>query len=404
MKSRQTRASPDLPYRAATNAGMGRGAGEVTAVVHKPGPPQRAPCIRKGARITMSSSLTNFGFVGVGGRGRALLRALLKVQGANVVAVCDTSADHRALAIKAITEAGQPAPKEYSEWQQLLAQADVEAVVSALPCHLHHANYIDVIAAGKDLYGEKPMCLSSADCNAVVDAANASSQIVQIGFQRRADPRFIGTMGDVHGGELGELVEGRIAWSNAWGPLYGWFGDRNLSGDWMVEQAVHNWDVMNWANNSLPVRAMGLGRGGLYRELQPERSVTDYYSALVQYGNGVIVNIIHSWVAPGDPANYNKAFNDEYTRLIGTKAGIDFNSGTYSYRKELKKPDRNAFKDLGTIDNTDLAIAAFVNSVRTRKPPVSTVEHGRDSVLACLLVRESVYREGTVTMEELKNS
>ena len=124
-------------------------------------------------------------------------------------------------------------------------------------------------------------------------------------------------------------------WSNAWGPLYGWFGQRERSGDWMVEQAVHNWDVMNWANQSLPVRAVGLGRKGLYAKKQADRSVTDYYSALVEYGNGVIVNIIHSWVAPGQDGAYNKAFNDEYTRLIGVDAGIDFNTGTFSYRKEL---------------------------------------------------------------------
>ena len=193
-------------------------------------------------------------------------------------------------------------------------------------------------------------------------------------------------------------------WSNAWGPLYGWFGQRERSGDWMVEQAVHNWDVMNWANQSLPVRAVGLGRKGLYAKKQADRSVTDYYSALVEYGNGVIVNIIHSWVAPGQDGAYNKAFNDEYTRLIGVDAGIDFNTGTFSYRKELNKPDRIGHNFKGEIDSTYLALEAFADSVRTRKPPVANAQHGRDSALACLLVREAVYRESMVTMEELINS
>ena len=51
------------------------------------------------------------------------------------------------------------------------------------------------------------------------------------------------------------------------------FGKRARSGDWMVEQAVHNWDVMNWANKGLPVRAMGLGKTGLYKSFQPDRDV-----------------------------------------------------------------------------------------------------------------------------------
>ena len=73
-----------------------------------------------------------------------------------------------------------------------------------------------MIEAGKDLYGEKPMCLSAQECDDVVQAAVRAVAIVQIGFQRRADPRFLETMQLVHDGELGDLVEGRVCWSNAW--------------------------------------------------------------------------------------------------------------------------------------------------------------------------------------------
>lgn len=351
-----------------------------------------------------AGATVGIGCVGVGGRGRALLDCLLKLPDVSVRAICDTSAENRARASKQITDAGQPAPEETGDWQSLLERQDIEAVVSALPCSLHAANYLDTIAAGKDLYAEKPMCLSVRDCDAVVAAANAGDRIVQIGFQRRADPRFIETMTQVHQGELGDLVEGRICWSNAWGPSFGWFGHRDQSGDWMVEQAVHNWDVMNWANRCLPARAMGLGRAGLYRERQADRDVTDYYSALVEYENGVIVNILHSWVAPGQPGAYNRAFNEEYTRLVGMEAGIDFNTGTFSYRKELNKPDRVGHSHQGPIDNTLLALQAFVDSVRSRAPSVSTAEQGRDAVLACLLVRAAVYGEGVVTMTDLRAS
>jgi myo-inositol 2-dehydrogenase/D-chiro-inositol 1-dehydrogenase len=169
----------------------------------------------------------------------------------------------------------------------------------------------------------------------------------------------------------------------------------------MVEQAVHNWDVMNWANDCLPVRAMGMGRAGLYADKQPDRDVHDYYTALVEYENGVIVNIIHSWISPGQAGHFKSTFNDEYTRLLGTDAGIDFNSGTFSYRKELDKPDRIGHNHPGDINGSLLSLEAFVNSVRTRSAPVATVEHGRASVLTCLLVREAVYRGGEVTMKEL---
>ena len=349
-------------------------------------------------------STVGVGFAGVGGRGHALLRGILTVPGVEVRGICDPSASNRAAARATIVAAGHPEPREFEKWSDLLQASGVDAVVSALPCDLHRQNYLDVMAAGKDLYGEKPMCLAAADCDEVVRAARDSGQVVQIGFQRRADPRFLETMGLVHGGELGDLVEARVCWSNAWGPLCDWFGKRDRSGDWMVEQAVHNWDVLNWANQCLPVRAVGMGRTGLYKDQQADRDVTDYYSALVEYENGVVVNILHSWVAPGQSGAYNKVFNEEYTRLIGTRAGIDFNTGTLSYRKELNLPDRTAHTTAGAIDSTQLGLAAFVNSVRTRSAPVATIEQGRDAVLVCLLVRAAVYRGGEVTMQELTRS
>jgi len=161
-----------------------------------------------------------------------------------------------------------------------------------------------------------------------------------------------------------------------------------------VEQAVHNWDVMNWANRCLPVRAVGMGRNDLFRQVQPERNVHDYYSAVVQYENGVIVNLAHSWVAP-------ERFNEEFTRLTGTRGGVDFNTGTLSYRRDLKKPDRVVHGEQGPINSTRLALEDFVEAVRTRRRPAATVAHGRDAVLACLLVRQAVYTNDVVRMSEL---
>ncbi len=80
-------------------------------------------------------------------------------------------------------------------------------------------------------------------------------------------------------------------------------------------------------------------------------------------------------------------------------AGVDFNSGTFSYRPDQKKPDQR----LGgpETNNTLLALKAFVNSVQTRTEPVCTVEHGRAAVLTCLLVRSSVDTKSAVTMDQV---
>ncbi|APW58790.1 Gfo/Idh/MocA family protein [Paludisphaera borealis] len=361
---------------------LGAAAGAITS----------APLLAAGSRG--ANDTLNVGLIGVGSRGSALLQNLLQIPGVAVRAICDVDAEHLERGLKTVENAGQKRPEGTTDgtWKEILAKPGLDAIVSAIPVDLHARCYLDVIAAGKDLYGEKPMCLTRADLDAVVKATHESKQIVQIGHQRRADPHFIEPIAAVHHGEIGDLVEGRILWSNSWGPLFGWFGQRKRSGDWIVEQAVHNWDVLNWAVNAQPVRAMAMGRDDLFRDRQPDRDVHDYYSGVVEYPGNVFVNIIHSWVAP------NK-FNEEYTRLIGLKGGVDFNSGTFSYRPDSKKPDQK----LGgpETNNTLLSLRSFVNSVRTRSEPVCTVEHGRAAVLACLLVRASVDAKAAVTMDQV---
>ncbi len=225
----------------------------------------RRGCDGGRARLSAAEGQLRVGFIGVGNRGTTLLRNFLEAKLGDVVAVCDIKLEHAKRAAKLITDAGQKEPTLFEDWKKLLEAKDVQVVVAALPCDLHAECYLDVIAAGKDLYGEKPMCLTPADCEKVVKAANGSKQIVQIGFQRAPTRGFIEPMKLIHEGELGELVEGRIMWSNSWGPLGDWFGKRARSGDWMVEQACHNWDVMNWACRGLPVRADG---SGSHRTLQ----------------------------------------------------------------------------------------------------------------------------------------
>ena len=333
------------------------------------------------------------GLIGVGGRGNVHLDKLLSIPGFRVVAICDLKPERIEAAQKKVTDAGQPKPFGTTEWKKLLELKEVQAVSSALPVDLHAACYLDVLAANKDLYAEKPMCLTLAECDRLVAAAAASRQIVQFGFQRRADPRFIEPMKLVHAGELGDLVEGRVCWSNSWGPLTDWFGKKERSGDWMVEQAVHNWDIMNWANACPPKRAMGLGMDKFFKNLQPDRNVHDYYSGVLEYENGVVVNIIHSWVPP-------RMFDKEYSYLIGTKGGVDFNSGKFSYRGN-EKEDRMGFTGDPNIDNTELAFKAFLNSVRTRAASIAPPAVGRAAVLTCLLMREAVYQQRCVTLKEL---
>ena len=130
------------------------------------------------------------GLIGLGNRGTSLLRTALELPGVEVLAVCDAEPRHR-LRARGIAEKAKGArPDALEEIDALLARPEIDAVLVALPCDLHAACYLDTIAAKKDLYGEKPMCLTVEECNKVVEAAGKSDRIVQIGFQRRTDRRW----------------------------------------------------------------------------------------------------------------------------------------------------------------------------------------------------------------------
>ena len=94
----------------------------------------------------------------------------------------------------------------------------------------------------------------------------------------------------------------------------------------------------------------------------------------------MFVSITHSCFAP-------TRINEEYTRLFGTKGGVDLNSVTFSYGPDPKRLDQ--VMGGPETKNMPLALKAFVNSARTRSEPICTVEHGCATVLRCLMIRAS---------------
>ncbi len=133
--------------------------------------------------------------------------------------------------------------------------------------------YRDAIAAGKHLYAEKPLAPSLAGCDRLIAlAVQAPRLVVHLGFQRRSNPRFREGVERIQRGELGRLVEARAAWSSSNGPMTGhggWLGRRERSGDWMVEQAVHIWDVLHWIKGETAGPRQRLGPARSLRRDRP---------------------------------------------------------------------------------------------------------------------------------------
>ncbi len=342
---------------------------------------------------------TRLAVVGLGTRGTALLRSALEFEDVQVVALCDLEARHGARASGITEKARGIRPEVVSDrLGPILERADVDAVVVALPCDLHASTYRDVLRAGKHLYGEKPLAPTLAECDLVIaEAARAPDLAVHVGYQRRSNPRYREGVALVRKGDLGELVSGSAAWISSNGPMNGhgdWLASRGRSGDWMVEQAVHVWDVFGWLKGGPPARAYGHGRRDLFASTQPSRDVTDDYAVQLEWADGFRVAFAHSWVAPADDA-----FTGVSQRVAGTLGGLDFASGSVTYR-DRSRP-RHALHP-GPQPDTRLALRDFIDAVRADEPapPPLTLLEARDATAVGLLVRMAVDRRRVVTWDE----
>ncbi len=358
--------------------------------------------LAEAAGVGDATAPIRLGIIGVGNRGTALLRGLLELPAASIAAVCDAEPKNRLRGQGIVEKARGQRPDACEDPRRLLDRKDVDAVVIALPCDLHEPIYGDAIAAGKHLYAEKPLALDLAACDRLAAlAAGAPGLVVHVGLQRRSNPRYRDAIEKIRGGELGTLVEARASWTSSNGPMTGqggWLGRREHSGDWMVEQAVHVWDVLHWIKGELPVRASGWGRRGLFARIDPRRNVTDHYAVDLEWADGFRASFVQSWIAPADDG-----FTGSTLRVLGEQGGFDFSTGAMTFR------DRSVPRQTihgGAQPDSRLALDAFLAAVRSpgSAPPPVGLADARAATLIGLLARKAVDEGRVVGLDEVTDS
>src|SRR5262249_13625139 len=238
-----------------------------------------------------------------------------------------------------------------------------------------------------------------AACDRLIALADQAPRLaIHLGFQRRSHPKFCEGVERIRRGELGPLIEARAAWTSSNGPLSGhggWLGRRERSGDWMVEQAVHIWDVFYWIQGELPVRASGWGRRGLFAGIDPARDVTDHYAVELEWADGFRASRVQSWIPPAD-----EGFTGSALRVLGERGGLDFATGVLTFRD--RAVPRQAIQP-GPQPDTRLALEAFLTSVRSEPPlpPPVPLADARAATLIGLLARKAVDERRAVTLDEV---
>src|SRR5690606_36173033 len=126
-------------------------------------------------------------------------------------------------------------------------------------------------------------------------------------------------------------------------------------------------------------------------EGDPQRDVTDYYAAIIEYPNNFIVHYAHGWISPD-------GFSEMAQKVLGTKGAVEIGGQRIA---SIKRGEKLPPLSSEGGDDTAHALRAFLTSIREGKPSIAPVSYGRNASLLALLVRKAVDERRSVTWDEM---
>lgn len=359
------------------------------------------------------------GLIGCGGRGTgAAINFIDAGPNLKIVALGDVFQDKldtcRAMLKKErkIEVADEKCFIGFDSYQKVI-DAGVDIVLLCTPPHFRPLHVEAAVNAGKHIFMEKPVAVDPVGARSVLISSKKAAQMglsMVSGTIRRVQKDYMETGRRVANGEIGEIVGANIVrnggalwarkrlpeWTDMEYMLRNWANFCWLSGDHIVEQFIHEVDVMNWFVGKIPVKAMGWG--GRQRRLTGDQY--DFFSVEYVYDNGMQTHCAARQI--------NGCSNLKQEIITGTKGYADCN-GTifdlkgnpiwkYAYPKEGDTDLTWKVKDPYVQEHVNL-----VTAIRSGKP-INDAEAQVNSTLITIMGRISAYTGKDVTWEEMLNS
>lgn len=193
------------------------------------------------------------GFIGVGGMAHVHADQLLALENVEITAIADIS-EEAMQHFKSKFKLRET--KSFTDYQNMLEKADVEAIIICSPHTLHFKQATDVLNSGRHVLIEKPMTCSSDEAKQLMKTAEKSGKIMQISYQRHFLPEFIYIRNTIAEGTLGKLTSVTASLYQSWwnGPTGAWRLNPKLSGGgFMMDSGSHIIDVMLWTTDLNPI-------------------------------------------------------------------------------------------------------------------------------------------------------
>jgi predicted dehydrogenase len=319
------------------------------------------------------------GVIGTGGIGLEHLANLSQCPRATAVAVAEVNPARA----KEATERFK-LPRSYSDYRELLDQADIDAVTIALPNHLHAPVAIEALKARKHVLLEKPMAMNAREASKVIDTAMKMKRTLMVGQNQRFTRSTQMAKMLIQRGDLGDIYHARCFWLRRSGiPRIGsWFTQKKYAGggctfdigSHVLDNCLHligdfeAASVFGSTHSKFGARGVGEVPWGK-SEIDPGKpfDVEDYGVALIKLKSGRTVNFEVSWAAH-QPADGREQGVD----LLGTLAGLSL----YPARLFRNGPNGYETIQLGglKVPLPEDRIQHFVNCVLENKKPAVTLE------------------------------
>lgn len=227
-------------------------------------------------------------------------------------------------------------------------ECDINMVILAAPPHFRPEHLKASVEAGKHVFMEKPVAVDPVGVRSVIASSKLAEEkglAIVAGTQRRHQAHYLEIMKRIQNGDIGEMVSGQCYWNqeDLWveRAKQNWFNRKSegwsdmewhirnwlfltwLSGDHIVEQHVHNIDIINWAMGSPPEKCTGMG-GRQVRTGPEYGNIFDHFCVDYEYPNGARVMSMCRQTA-GCSSNVSE-------RVIGSK-GFAYTDGAAGYIK-----------------------------------------------------------------------
>lgn len=343
----------------------------------------------------------NVALLGAGAEGQVLLNACLKIPGLRFQAVCDIWEDwNQKRAARLLQKYGHEATP-YVDYQDMLAsEKNLDAVIIATPDFWHAEHAVACMEAGLHVYCEKEMSNTLEGARRIVDAAKRTGQLLQIGHQRRSNPRYRHCYNRLikDAGLLGEITTINGQWNRSVQPDNSWpdtasippavlrkYGFRNmhqfrnwrwykgLGGGPIVDLGSHQIDIYNWFLESTPATVMASGGTDYYDPATHEWY--DNVLAIFEYtSTDVNVKAFYQTITTNSREGYFESFMGDQGALV-----ISESASRGAVYKEPTSPDWDKWVKLGYLkapeeEETTAAQEGAVLDVReTLAPPAHDI-------------------------------